>query len=435
MCQPRPGPRCASHLKEQLAVLSDSLTDATLDEAQLKQVKEQYASIQFQYLGTKSGQNDLNRKAEALQAEGKISEAETATRVAKRALISHQAQEESLATAKYNNPQQYGLQVDPEFVSSFNSLNQQAQRRKISNRLTPTEMEYLSYSPDTTVKVSLAAVAEDNRILSRLMRRSAQDQLVLSQIANNRATSATNLGTLAESENELVRYDVAHNPRTSQQTAKKLSRDTSSTVRACIAPHPHLSQTDLEHLTQDPDVVVREFASSNPNMTGEMLSKLNKDNKGNKRIAFAISQHKNASGYLLSTIARDHSEDWHIQGNLAGNPVNHEDNLQELYASKKELLSVRKGLARNPRTPQLILTDLAKNLSADREISFDLSRNPHAPYEVLNAVAKVPQLSNDIALNLANHPNISKGALSHIAMTHSKETSGLTAQSRLERSS
>ncbi len=252
-----------------------------------------------------------------------------------------------------------------------------------------------------------------------------QNELTL---ADSTATSPEVLTSLASSDSYKVRSKVAVNPSTPPQALKKLSQaPVPHAYLINVAKHPSTPSSSLSRLAdlaEDENYVKRMIGASaagNPNTPAETLARSN----GFRRVEIqrALASNPSAPPEILDQLAKTTTFK-NLYPLVAANPATSPDTLEYLVKHLPNNTDLAVQLARNPKTSNMILREIAK--SNHRRAYWAIADNPVATREVIGLLIDIAVESDSLAARLARHKNISPKDLDTIAR-NTKETRVLRA--------
>lgn len=303
-----------------------------------------------------------------------------------------------------------GFPADPEILSYIASNPQTSQQELEDLANTPVGMEVLK-NPSSPIDILEDAA---NSI----------DESKREAVAENPSLSTKTLNKLSNDESEKVRKSLAKNPAISKNIMKRLSKDTDD-VRESLLENSMLSADMLDDITNgltencdfnkklmsnpcinpelleynadNPDACIREGIASNPKTPKHIIDKLSNDNLPSVRNA--AWKNPNISSNKLNSLFEPN---WYPDSN---NPAREDSRKSALENPSINDNTIRKAalvapkeyglnLAKNPKTPSSILSDL-KNLSNGKgglkkfiDDSQIMKTDPNIKENILNEAKK-----------------------------------------------
>jgi predicted DNA-binding WGR domain protein/pentose-5-phosphate-3-epimerase len=203
-------------------------------------------------------------------------------------------------------------------------------------------------------------------------------------IADNPATPAAVLEALAKDPAEWVRSNLAENPSTPVPVLKALANDENSSVRFSLVKNPSIPITILEELAKDKDSGVRQSVALHPSIPLAILEKLSKDKNSGVRQSVALNPSTPLA--ILGVLAKDN--DGYVRRCVAENPSTPVDVSQTVWLTlvNDKVSDVRRSVAQNSSSPQIVLEALAND--KDSDVRRSVAKNSSTPVNVLESLAE-----------------------------------------------
>ena len=221
-------------------------------------------------------------------------------------------------------------------------------------------------------------------------------------VALNPRTPIYILIKLSNEKNEYIRNNLAYNPNIPLSVLMKLARDSSYYVRKTIVEHPNVSKEIIKILIEDIDEEVRLLArATNPDASEEELAELSKNKESFVRSQ--VAKNKKTPLVILYELAKD--EQLHVRCDVA-KCTNNSDLLELLSNDKNDL--VLEEVANNKYSSQKTLIKLIRGESYNvKEIAI---KNPNTTLVFLEQLAKEGSNKHgyDICYTIMERPDVSK---------------------------
>jgi hypothetical protein len=264
----------------------------------------------------------------------------------------------------------------------------------------------------------------DHILIDAVTGREADGDL-LKVLAQNAPLSADNLRFLID---KGYGYDVAQNPALSQDLLKGLAVSKDPTMRLSVSANRNLPKDTATALAKDAEPDVRRAVAKNPNLSEENLFGLSKDRDELTRSA--VLDNPNLTPAVLDTLEPIYTDaSCDNRAKIYASPC---VNLAQLeYHKKNPDPCIRRGIARNPNTPEAVLTELTAD--NDPQVKRGALSNPSLKNFNFQRYFPVGWLSDDNPENsaarraLLENPNIPAGLLKSAALNKPGELGTVVA--------
>lgn len=297
MCQVG-GPRCANHVKKEIAKLEAVTHKNQLDDNKLTQSR--LIKARLDYAGTPTGQNELQSKID--EEEKKTGTPANKLRSYKNMAHQHYRTQQIVGKVTRSNDLS-SLPVEERLAASYNTDSPELVDRLAKNDpsenvrysaisspyVTQETLKEISHDEEPLIRAGVAARIEEEKTQYRFAQEKSLP--VRKSLASNRNLSKDASYILAHDKEPMVRESLAHNPNSNSYLLHTLSLDEDKHVRRAIASHKNADPSTLDSLAKDKDAEVRLNTASNLRTYDTTIKDLTQDS--DERVAKAAQEEIN----------------------------------------------------------------------------------------------------------------------------------------------